>query len=101
MYCSKRDRFSNHQMKSASLSVAQIAETERYNVHYYDLDVKMNHLSTAIEGTVEIHATANELLDSALFELFQSFTINQVSVNGIPSQYSRVLSAIKVKVNAN
>lgn len=101
MYCSKRDRFSNHQMKSASLSVAQIAETERYNVHYYDLDVKMNHLSTAIEGTVEIHATANELLDSALFELFQSFTINQVSVNGTPSQYSRVLSAIKVKVNAN
>jgi aminopeptidase N len=101
MYCSKRDRFSNHQMKSASLSVAQIAETERYNVHYYGLDVKMNHLSTAIEGTVEIHATANELLDSALFELFQSFTISQITVNGIPSAYSRVLSAIKVKVNAS
>ncbi len=100
LYCSKRDRFSNHHLKSASLSVAQIAESERYNVHFYALDVKMNHQNTALEGTVEIHATANEYLDSALFELFQSFTINQITVNGIPSAYSRVLSAIKVKVNA-
>jgi aminopeptidase N len=98
--CSKRDRFSNHQLKSASLSVAQIAESERYNVHFYALDVQMNNLSTAIEGTAEIHATANEALDSALFELFQSFTISQITVNGIPSAYSRILSAIKVKVNA-
>jgi aminopeptidase N len=101
LYCSKRDRFSNHQLKSASLSVAQIAESERYNVHFYALDVKMNHQSTALEGTAEIHATANEALDSALFELFQSFTISQITVNGIPSAYSRVLSAIKVKVNAS
>ncbi len=100
LYCSKRDRFSNHQLKSASLSVAQIAESERYNVHFYALDVKMNHQSTALEGTVEIHATANEALDSALFELFQSFTINQITVNGIPTAYSRVLSAIKVEVSA-
>ena len=99
--CSKRDRFSNHQLKSASLSVAQIAETERYNVHFYALDVKMNNISTTLQGTVEIHATANEFLDSALFELFQSFTINQITVNGIPSNYSRVLSAIKVKVSAS
>ena len=101
LYCSKRDRFSNHQMKSASLSVAQIAETERYNVYYYALDVKMSNLSTAIQGSAEIHATANEFLDSALFELFQSFTINQITVNGIPTNYSRVLSAIKVKVSAS
>jgi aminopeptidase N len=101
LYCSKRDRFSNHQLKSASLSIAQIAETERYDVHYYALDVKMNNVSTAIQGTAEIHATANELLDSALFELFQSFTINQITVNGVPSNYSRVLSAIKVKVSAS
>jgi aminopeptidase N len=100
LHCSKRDRFSNHQLKSASLSVAQIAETERYDVHYYALDVQMNHLSTAIQGSAEIHATANELLDSALFELFQTFTINQITVNGVPSNYSRVLSAIKVKVSA-
>ena len=101
LYCSKRDRFSNHQLKSASLSIAQIAETERYDVHYYALDVKMTNVSTAIQGTAEIHATANELLDSALFELFQSFTINQITVNGVPSNYSRVLSAIKVKVSAS
>ncbi len=99
-YCSKRTRHTNQSMKSNSLSVAQISETERYNVHYYALDLAMTNLSTNVSGTVEIHATAKENLDSALFELFSSFTINAIAVNGNQVNYSRNSSAIKVPVNA-
>lgn len=101
LYCSKRDRFSNHQMKSASLSVAQIAETEKYDVHYYGLDINLNNISTTISGTVEIQATARVFTDSVLFELFQSLTIQEVFLNGISVPFSRNLSAVKVKTNAN
>jgi aminopeptidase N len=101
LYCSKRDRFSNHQMKSASLSVAQIAETEKYDVRYYGLDIKLDNLSTDISGTAEIHATTRVFTDSVLFELFQSLTIQDVLLNGISVPFSRSLSAVKVKVNAN
>ncbi len=101
LYCSKRDRFSNQQMKSASLSVAQIAETEKYDVRYYGLDIKLDNLSTDISGTAEIYATARVFTDSVLFELFQSLTIQDVLLNGISVPFSRSLSAVKVKVNAN
>ena len=38
--CHNRNTFSGT-LKSASLSLAQIAETERYDVHFYELDIKM------------------------------------------------------------
>jgi aminopeptidase N len=97
--CSKRSKKHNS-LKSATLTVAQIAETEKYDVCFYSLDVNMTNTSTYLSGTVEMHATARENLDSALYELFPSFTITEIRVNGIPVEYTRTASAIKVPVNA-
>lgn len=97
--CSKKTRHSNSQLKSNSLTVAQIAQTEKYDVHFYSLDVAMNNIETDIAGTGEIYASARVLLDSALFELFPTFTVTEIRVNGTPVNYSRVGSAIKVPVN--
>ena len=98
-HCSKRDAFSGSMMKSNSLNIGQIVETERYDVHYYDIDIALDNLSTDLGGTAEIHGNARETLDSVLFELFDSFTITEIRLNGTPTVYSRVLSAIKVPVN--
>ena len=75
-------KIKNKNMKSNTLSIAQIAETEKYDVHFYDLDLKMTNTSTAISGTVEIHGTAREELDSVWLELFQTFTISEIKFNG-------------------
>lgn len=98
--CSKRDRFKNQQLKSVSLNVTQIAETEKYDVHFYSLDLSMTNLNTDVAGTAEIHAKARVDLDSALFELFQTLTITEVRVNGNPVLFSRNNSAVKAPVNA-
>lgn len=98
-HCSKRSKFSANQAKSNSLNLSQIAETERYDVHFYSLDLSMTNTSTTLGGTVEIHGTANETLDSVLFELFETFTITEIRLDGAPVSYSRVNSAIKVPVN--
>lgn len=97
-HCSKRDAF-GAQLKSASLSVSQISETERYDVHFYALDLEMTNLNTDVAGTGEIHGTAREALDSVLFELHDGFTISEIRLNGAASPYSRVGTAIKVPVN--
>ena len=97
-HCSKRDH-RTHTVKSATLTVAQIAETEKYDVHFYQLDLSMNNVSTYLNGTGSIHAKAKQAMDSALFELFSTLTITQIRVNGIPVSYSRVASAVKVPVN--
>lgn len=97
--CGKKNRI-HSQLKSNSLSIAQIAQTERYDVHFYHLDLNMNNLSTALAGTVQMDASANESLDSALYELFSGYTITEIRVNGNAVDYSRNNSAIKVPVNA-
>lgn len=89
----------NRMLKSNTLSVEQIAETERYDVHFYLLDLNMTNLSTDLSGTVEIHGTARENLDSVWFELFETFTISEIKLDGNAVTYNRNLSAIKVPVN--
>lgn len=89
----------NFQTKSASLNTSQIAQTERYDVHYYTLDLSMTNVSTALSGTGGIYGTARETLDSVWFELFPTFTINEIRLNDVPTNYNRHNSAIKVPVN--
>lgn len=96
--CAKRD-MQPSQLKSASLTVSQIAETERYDVHFYALDLAMTNMNTSVAGTGEIQGTAREDLDSVLFELFEDYTITDVRLNGTTTTYSRIGSAIKVPVN--
>ena len=86
--------------KSASLTVAEIAKTELYDVSYYFLDLNMTNTSTYLSGSVEIHAKAKVNLDTALVELFESLTISQVQVNGNNVVYNRVANKINVPVNA-
>lgn len=89
------------QLKSNRLTIEQIEETKKYDVHYYFLDVFLSNLVADITGTVEIHATANQILDSALLELFETFTITDIRVNAVSVNYSRNVQMIKIPVNAN
>lgn len=85
--------------KSGSLTPVQITKTEKYDVKFYELDVAMTNQNTSISGSGSIHGTTRVALDSILYELFSSFTISEIRLNGIPTPYSRVGSAIKVPVN--
>lgn len=85
--------------KSGSLSPAQIAQTERYDVHFYALDIAMTNQNTSVAGTGEIHGTARENLDTVWFELFNTMTITEIRLNGTPTTFVRQGSAVKVPVN--
>lgn len=87
------------QSKSASLNLAQIAETEKYDVHFYQLDLNMTNVSTYLNGTGSIHATTKTALDSALFELFPTLNITEIRLNDVPVGFSRMGSAVKVPIN--
>lgn len=97
-HCSKKDR-RILQSKSATLNLAQIAETEKYDVHFYQLDLNMTNVSTYLNGTGSIHATTKTALDSALFELFPTLNITEIRLNDVPVGFSRMGSAVKVPLN--
>ena len=99
--CSKRDKKTRTVEKSASLTVSEIAETERYDVRFYGLDLAMTNQNTSISGTTTILASAKEALDSALIELFPSLSVSQIQLNGQPTTYSRKANKIKIPVNAS
>ncbi|MFM7596482.1 MAG: M1 family aminopeptidase [Flavobacteriales bacterium] len=98
-HCGKRDRYTNHSLKSNSLSVAQIALTERYDVNYYKLDLNMTNTTTALSGYAEMKATALVPLDTILYELFATLSISSVSLNGVNVPFVRTNSAVKIGVN--
>jgi aminopeptidase N len=97
--CSSVKKHTNSQLKSNTFTVAQIAQTELYDVHYYFLDLNMTNTTTTLSGSGEIHAIAREDLDTALVEFFQSFVISSIEVDGTPVTYSRQNSALKIPVN--
>lgn len=97
--CSKVKKRSYDQLKSNSLTITQIAETERYDVHYYFLDLNMTNTSATLSGTAEIHAIARENLDSALIELFSSMAISALEVDGVSTAYTRNSNVVKIPVN--
>lgn len=99
--CASRKSSKQWQTKSASLNVAEIAETEKYDVHFYNLDLNMNNVSTYLSGSVEIHAKAKVNLDSALFELFETLSISEIKVNNNPVGFSRISNKVRVPVNAS
>lgn len=87
------------QDKSDRLSPAQMAKTEQYNVHYYELDLQMDNLSTHVAGSVNMHAITRQAVDTVWYELFDSLHISAIRLNGAAVNYSRQGSAIKVPVN--
>jgi aminopeptidase N len=98
--CSKRDHFKNKHTKSNTLNISQIAETEKYDVHFYHLDLNMTNTSTYLSGTVRMDATANQNLDSALLELYPTLDIFEIRLNGSPTSFSRTGTAVKAFVGA-
>jgi aminopeptidase N len=99
--CSKKDRFKNQHVKSNTLSISQITETEKYNVHFYQLDLNMTNTSTFLSGTARMDATANQNMDSALLELYPTLAISEIRLNGIPTGFTRNGTAVKAFVGSN
>ncbi len=97
--CSKKYAFEDGQMESPILNQQQISEEQKYDVQFYALDLKMDNLSTDIDGTGEIYGVAKEALDSVLIELFSSFTISAIRLDGASVPYNQSGNIIKVPVN--
>jgi aminopeptidase N len=100
-FCSKRDRIKHQSLKSNSLNLAQIAQTEKYDVNYYKLNLNMTNTSTTLSGYGEMQATAIASIDTVLYELFSSLTIFSVSLNGANVPFTRSGSAVKIAANVS
>ena len=98
-YTCNKTRSYKHKVKSNTLPLNFIQEMEKYDVIHYDLDLTANNMNTNLAGTVKMTAIANENIDTVIFELFPSYTINTLLVNQNTAQYSWRETGIHCKVN--
>ncbi len=100
--CSRAKIEAFSQDRTNTLSLDYIALTEEYDVHFYKLDINVERTNTNISGIVDIHATSRvSNLDTILFELHNNLNINGITLNGTPTSFTRVGTAVIVPANFN
>jgi aminopeptidase N len=99
VYTCNKSKTYKHKVKSNTLPLNYIQETEKYDVIHYDLDLKANNMNTNLVGTVKMTAIANENIDTVIFELFPSYTIDTLLVNQNTALFSWRETGIHCKVN--
>jgi len=99
VYTCNKSKTYKHKLKSNTLPLNYIQETEKYDVVYYDLDFTANNMNTNLAGTVTMIGIAKVDLDTVVYELFPSYTINSILFNQNTAQYSWRETAIHCKVN--
>ena len=94
----KSTRANLTQARSNTLSLAQIALTELYDVHFYQLDLNVESTTTDLFGSAEIHAQViAPTLTSILFELHEDLVIDSIYLNNVNvSTFNRNGSAVTV-----
>lgn len=85
--------------KTPTMSNTQQAETYKYNVHFYELNLNISNTSTYISGSGSIHAKTVVATDSILFELYKTFTIDSILLNNVNTPFKQYQSVVKVPAN--
>ena len=86
---------------SKTLTPIEESEANKYDVHFYQLDLNMSNLNTDVSGTAFIHAKTVDNLDSVVLELFPTLIISEVRLNGISTPFNRTNSVLKIPINAS
>ena len=69
-------------LRQATATVGHRQKMDRYDVKYYKLDIALENNSRDVSGNVRLLARTVQPLDSLAFELYPTFTIDSVVVNG-------------------
>lgn len=94
-----RAKSNARKVKSNTLPLNYILETEKYDVVHYDLDLVANNMNTNLEGIVKMTAIAKDDVDSVVFELFPSFDVKYLLINQDTAKYNWRNTGIHCKAN--
>ncbi|MBO0359024.1 T9SS type A sorting domain-containing protein [Hymenobacter sp. BT186] len=93
-------------LRQPTTTVRHRQKMDRYDVKYYKLDLALENNSRNVSGNVRMLARTVQPLDSVAFELYPTYTIDSVVVNGRRSPGVRragpdVTAALPLGVAAN
>ncbi|MCX7612532.1 MAG: hypothetical protein N2043_13195, partial [Ignavibacterium sp.] len=75
---------------------------QRYDVKYYKLDLRINHIQQKISGNVRIDAVVDTInLNSIFIDLANTFTVDSIKMNNNILQYNRVSDRIFINFGSS
>lgn len=83
-----------------TLTASEEIKANKYDVHYYELDLAMTNQNTSVAGTAHVHAKTIQSLDTVLLELFPTLIISDIRLNGVSTSYTRTNALLKIPINA-
>lgn len=85
--------------KSPFLNPTQLSEQAKYDINFYQLDLKMSNTTTDLEGSVTIKGTTTQSVDSILLELYETFSIDSILLNGNNVGFNHQGFILKIAAN--
>ncbi|MCS7077566.1 MAG: M1 family aminopeptidase [Bacteroidia bacterium] len=93
--CTKVYQFYNQGSKTTYF---QSPLLNKYDVKFYFLDLEVNNTSTAVSGSVTIHAKTTATMDTFVVELLSNMTVDSVKINGFIKSFTHTDDHIYVSV---
>jgi aminopeptidase N len=84
---------------NALISQSDLADMNKYDVHYYKLDLELQNYNVAVKGSATMAATVLADLSYITLQLHANMLIDSVQLNGVTTTYTRNDDVVKVQVN--
>lgn len=82
-----------------SASTADIAKMNKYDVHYYKLDIAVQNNSVYLSGNATIQAKVIQSISEITLQLHEDLSIDSIKLNDASTTFSRVADVLNVSTN--
>ena len=73
-----------------SASSADIAKMNKYDVHYYKLDIEVQNNSVYLSGNATIQAKVIQSISEITLQLHEDLSIDSIKLNDVATTFSRL-----------
>ncbi len=80
-------------------SPADIDEMNKYDVHYYKLDIEVQNNTTYLSGNATIKAKVLEPVNMIILQLHPNFTIDSILLDDVKTTFTRASETLSISTN--
>ncbi len=89
----------NGTTSNAVITAADLVEMNKYDVHYYKLDLHLRNDNVSVKGNCTMGASVLNDLNDITLQLHANMVIDSVQLNGVLTTYTRTDDVVKVQTN--
>ncbi len=81
-------------------TTADIAKMNKYDVHYYKLDIEVQNNSVYLSGNATIQARVVQPINEITLQLHENLNIDSIKLNDTSAAFSRAADVLNIATNS-